>query len=78
MNTKRTMKVHIKNKDKKISSAPRVRSLVVNREVNSITELVETMRNVSLTSKEAKINATSISDNNGGRIELEKDDYIKR
>lgn len=57
---------------------PRVIDLSVNTGSNSLVELVEKMRSVDTESKEAKLNATSISDNNGGRIDLNKDDYIKK
>lgn len=37
---------------------------------NPISGLMEEMQGVELDSKEAELNATSIDDNNGGRIEL--------
>lgn len=56
----------------------RIRSLHVSRTENPIVEVIEQMRSVDLNSREADLNVTSISDNNGRRIELENTDYIKK
>ena len=38
-----------------------------------LTDLVDALQSVDTTSPEASLNATSIEDNNGGRIELNED-----
>lgn len=49
------------------------------RRVSSpITELIGTLQSVDTNSEEARLNATSISDNNGGRIELNQENIIKK
>ena len=37
---------------------------------NSLVELIQVLQNVDIDSSEAKLNATTISDNKGGRIYL--------
>lgn len=53
-----------------------------NQRGQSISNLVDSLQKVNLESSDAEANKTSISDNNGGRIELEEDltspDVIKR
>lgn len=45
---------------------------------NPIVKITGIMGSVDTTSPIAKLNATSIEDNNGGRINLNKDHYIKK
>lgn len=40
---------------------------------SALTDLVDTLQSVDMESPEASLNATSIADNNGGRIELNED-----
>lgn len=67
-----------KNKERTTNPVLRIRNLSVNSCKDSIIELIEKMNDVETTSKVAKQNATSISDNNGNRIELEREDYIRK
>lgn len=39
----------------------------------ALTDLVDALQSVDTTTPEASLNATSIEDNNGGRIELNED-----
>ena len=43
-----------------------------------LTDLVDALQSVDTTSPEASLNATTIEDNNGGRIELNEDPPIKK
>ncbi len=47
-------------------------------EVSSVSNLVSALNSVDLNSPEASQNVHSISDNNGGRIELNLDKVIKK
>ncbi len=40
------------------------------KDVGSLVKLIEVLKAIDVTSSNAKINSTSISDNNGGRIIL--------
>ena len=44
----------------------------------NLTDLVDALQSVDPSSPEAPANATSIDDNNGGRIELNEDPPIKK
>lgn len=63
---------------------PRIRFLYspmpsLYRKVSSpITELIGTLQSVDTNSSEARLNATSINDNNCGRIELNQENIIKK
>lgn len=49
------------------------------RKVSSpITELIGNLQSVDTNSSEAKLNITSITDNNGYRIELNQENIIKK
>lgn len=43
-----------------------------------LADLVDALQSVDTTTPEATLNATSIEDNNGGRIELNEDPPIKK
>lgn len=47
-------------------------------EIGSVSKLVGALNSVDLNSPEAYQNAHSITDNNGGRIELNQDKIIKK
>lgn len=44
----------------------------------SLTDLVEALQSVDTNKPEASLNATSIDDNNGGRIELNQDGEVTK
>ena len=44
-----------------------------NSDQAQLTDLVDALQSVDTTTPEASLNATSIEDNNGGRIELNED-----
>lgn len=46
--------------------------------ISPITELIGALQSVDTNSPQGKLNRTSISDNNGGRIELNQENIIKK
>lgn len=58
---------------KQSQKAPATKYEVIELTSSPITNLVSTMQKVKTDSKDAKLNATSISDGKGGRIELNEE-----
>lgn len=90
MNTNQPIVPDNKSESKKPSQEDIVRTITLKQpnlmdfsdedddEVSSVSNLVGALNSVDLNSPEASQNVHSISDNNGGRIELNLDKVIKK